>query len=406
MRKHIIKFFNLEGLWIEEMKEVPQENKTIIKVRSPRKKASCPYCGHPTTRVHQYRKRTVIHGFYHNKQVLLKATMRRFLCKRCRRTFTESLPGIDSKHYTKQCRRQIVDMLACSSFSRVAQKLKMSATTLIKFMRELMQEQEIMWPQRGEIHLGIDGHSFSGHDMVLTVTDVKRKRLLTVLADDSKQTLMRFLEDIPRQVRNRITIGCTDLESRLKNALKESVPEVTIVADKYHVLREGTACLNEVRTTIQQVEHPARIPKKLLEKPQEKLTPDQKKRLEAIWEKYEDDHPSLKNAWIAKEKLREVYSASSYQVARFKLEKLIQWLKKCKARPLRVLRGTLKRWQVYILNYFKTDKRVTNAYTEGIHTKFKLIKRISFGFRNVRNYICKIMLGCLPLIWLLNHHQL
>jgi len=38
----------------------------------------------------------------------------------------------------------------------------------------------------------------------------------------------------------------------------------------------------------------------------------------------------------------------------------------------------LKRWSPYILNYF--DNRTTNAYTEGIHTKIKMIKRISLDF--------------------------
>jgi transposase len=54
----------------------------------------------------------------------------------------------------------------------------------------------------------------------------------------------------------------------------------------------------------------------------------------------------------------------------------------------------LKRWREPILNYFEDN--TTNAYTEGCNTKVKMLKRISFGLRNVEVYVRKVMLGFLP----------
>ncbi len=65
---------------------------------------------------------------------------------------------------------------------------------------------------------------------------------------------------------------------------------------------------------------------------------------------------------------------------------------------------TLKLWKENILNYF--NHYTTNAYTEGAHTKIKLMKRVSYGFRNIHNYIAKMMLAFLPLYWILNHHTI
>lgn len=59
----------------------------------------------------------------------------------------------------------------------------------------------------------------------------------------------------------------------------------------------------------------------------------------------------------------------------------------------------MERWSPYILNFF--DNRTTNAFAEGIHTKIKMIKRVSFGFRNVDIYIRKMLLCILPLAVLL-----
>jgi transposase len=59
---------------------------------------------------------------------------------------------------------------------------------------------------------------------------------------------------------------------------------------------------------------------------------------------------------------------------------------------------TLRGYSEYILNYF--DNHTTNAVTEGLHRKFKLIQRQAFGFRNPEVYIRRIMLAFLPLTML------
>nr|MBO2470001.1 hypothetical protein [Bacillota bacterium] len=50
--------------------------------------------------------------------------------------------------------------------------------------------------------------------------------------------------------------------------------------------------------------------------------------------------------------------------------------------------------------------RVSNGYTEGVHTKIKLLKRISYGFRNREIYVRKMLLAFMPLAWLTSHPQL
>ena len=56
---------------------------------------------------------------------------------------------------------------------------------------------------------------------------------------------------------------------------------------------------------------------------------------------------------------------------------------------------TLIRYKEEILNYFVY--RTTNAYTEGLHVRCKLVQRISCGFRNADVYIRKALLMLLPL---------
>ena len=62
---------------------------------------------------------------------------------------------------------------------------------------------------------------------------------------------------------------------------------------------------------------------------------------------------------------------------------------------------TWKSWEEQILNYFKN--KTTNGFTEGCHTMIKMMKRVSFGFRNINNYIAKMMLAFVPLFEVTNH---
>jgi transposase len=56
--------------------------------------------------------------------------------------------------------------------------------------------------------------------------------------------------------------------------------------------------------------------------------------------------------------------------------------------------NTLTRWKAPILDHFIS--RTTNAYAEGCHTKIKMLKRASHGFRNVEVYRRKMLLAFAP----------
>ena len=97
-----------------------------------------------------------------------------------------------------------------------------------------------------------------------------------------------------------------------------------------------------------------------------------------------------------KEKLRQFYALRSKKTAQTRLKDLIEIALLSDDAAMVQWGRTVQRWSPYILNFF--DSRTTNAYTESIHTKIKMIKRVSFGFRNVDIYIRKMLLCILPLM--------
>jgi hypothetical protein len=56
--------------------------------------------------------------------------------------------------------------------------------------------------------------------------------------------------------------------------------------------------------------------------------------------------------------------------------------------------NTLKHWREPTLNHF--DNHTTNGFTEGCHTKIKMLKRVSYGLKNVEVYWRKMLLEFVP----------
>jgi len=106
-------------------------------------------------------------------------------------------------------------------------------------------------------------------------------------------------------------------------------------------------------------------------------------------------YPSLREWYWTKEQLRRIYWAESKEKARELLVSLIRCQEASDDVAMNDWGRMLRRWQEYILNYF--NHKTTNAYTEGAHTKMKLIKRMSYGYRNVEVYIKKVLLSFIPI---------
>jgi len=180
------------------------------------------------------------------------------------------------------------------------------------------------------------------------------------------------------------------MDHMLLSAVKEKLPEASIVVDHFHVIHDANRRVDEARKIEQDV-YKVEIPRKLFLIGKEKLSKKQKQRVESIGQKY----PSLKEFYWMKEALRDFYRLKRKKTAEKRLKDLIEIAFLSDDAAMIQWGTTLKRWSQYILNYF--DRRTTNAYTEGIHTKIKMVKRISFGFRNVEVYVRKVLLSLLPL---------
>lgn len=394
MKKDIINCFNLKGLILDRM----EADKNIhLHIRNPRNILHCPKCEEKTKTVYDRRIRQILHSIFEDKKVLLVWKVRRFKCKHCQYVFTEPRPfGINQKRYDDHFANEVVKHLTTSNFKDTSKKYQISPPVLISILKERQKIQEL---PPGELRLNVDEHSFSGRDLKITIGEINSKKILAVLKNDDQKTLRQYFQTWPEEVKSRVKEVCIDMKHSYLTVLEETFPEAKMVTDRFHVVKEMVRQVEELRKIMQNKGRigDKRINRFLLARNREDLTADEQKRLKEIFEKNKK-FPALQNAYFVKEKVREIYQSRNKKEAERKFDVLISQLEQFEVGKIREMRDTLKRWKPYILNFF--ERRTTNAFIEGCHNKIKLLKRMSYGFRNFENYVLKITLAFAPFLFL------
>lgn len=394
---------NLQGILIDRVEVLDKEQEILVHCRSPRLMTTCPDCGRSTKKVHQRSIRKVKHGVMNYRQIILFLAVRRFKCKQCQKVFTESFPGISRDKTSANLKIEMLDWLRRNSFNFIGEQFKISPSTLVRYLLKMNGDISIDWATANITKLGIDEHSFRGKYLIITITDLSNKKLLAILKSDNQATLAQFIAQIPSKYRNRINEVCTDLRSSYKPVIEKMLPQAILTADRFHVGLLARRALDDIRTIVQDEASGSRINlKKILWKNGDQLSENEQVKLATIFKKYEN-FPVLKEAYTIKEQIIQMYYTHSEEEALKRFKNIIMLLETSSdSCYLATMRRTLKKWKIPILNYFKY--RTTNGFTEGCHTKIKMMKRVSYGFKNIDNYIAKMTLAFLPLIWILNYH--
>lgn len=395
MKQDIKKLLNLQNVWVDGW-EIG-EKEIIVRIRNPRKCCMCPHCTNSARRVHQHTTRRIKHSIWQSRKVVLHLKVRRFYCRHCQKAFTEYVPGIDRRRTTDNFRKLLLKDLARNSLHWVEKINEISPQVLYSVLKENHEKiRGINWEEQGEnFVMGVDEHSYRGRNLVLTVTNITKKKLLMVGRDDRLTTLSGFLQKADQK---RISEVCIDMKMGYRNTIERELPKAKITVDKFHVIAYANRNLDEVRSII--LTKQGYNVRRVLFKGKEKLSEKEKMKLEILFKKLEK-FPSLYQAYFIKEKLRDFYRLRNKKEARKKLATIIMFCENSQSKYMRVFGKTLFRWKENILNYF--DNYSTNAFTEGVHTKIKMIKRVSFGFRNIDNYIAKVSLAFLPFLMLMQH---
>lgn len=407
MSKSITSLLGIQGWFKTE--DIKEEEKTIhLFLKQLRKTAVCPKCGKRTeTGYDRQPLRSILHTTIGSKLLFLHIAPRRFVCP-CnpQKPFRENFTGIKERRTTtEKFDRELISHLSGQSFKTVERKLSLTYSAVKTRLLEAVDPTKVRWDLLSnlpEIHLGLDGHHLVNKKFVETIAEVKQRIPLGILPDIKKQAVKEALLTCPVYLKPSIKSAAVDMDEKTINALKEVFPDILIVIDHYHVIQDANRRMDSARRIEQEIINLARARKgfgrmeiagNLLRKAREHLNGKrgEKEYLEVFLTRYS----RLKIWYVCKERLRDVYKAKDGNEGRQLLESLILTMRTSDDIELNLWGKTLIRYKEEILNYFVY--RTTNAYTEGLHVRCKLVQRISCGFRNAEVYIRKALLVLLPL---------
>jgi transposase len=183
------------------------------------------------------------------------------------------------------------------------------------------------------------------------------------------------------------------------NAIRDELPEATVVLDAFHVVKLAGQALDEVRRRVQQAtlkrrghkDDPLYKIRRTLLTGVEHLTNKQRQRL-SKYLPVGDPDGEVELAWQVYQRVRSIYHADSPAAGRQIAQKVIDTLHTCPIPEVKRLGKTMRRWREEILAYFATGG-VSNGGTEAINGVIEKTRRLAHGFRNFTNYRIRILLA-------------
>ena len=225
-----------------------------------------------------------------------------------------------------------------------------------------------------------------------------RARLLDLVPGRSGKAYSDWLDQRGDAFRAGVKVATLDPFQGYKNAIDDQLEDAVAVLDAFHVVKLGTAAVDECRRRVQQetLGHrgrkgdPLYAIANLLRAGAEKLTDRQ-------WARFDkaiavnETHLQVRLAWSCAQQLRAAYHHADPVEGRKIALKVLESFPTCPVPEIARLGRTLTRWREALLAYF-TTARSSNGGTEAVNGLIELHRRVARGFRNRDNYRLRMLL--------------
>lgn len=377
----------------------------VITVESTRQWAICPRCGEKTLEFHGFgRQLRLRHLPILGRPVIIELRPKRFRCPVCddHPTTTQKLDWYDERSpHTKAYDQWLLLCLIGSTISDVARKERLSYD-LVEGAVDRQVATEVNWEEIESLEiLGLDEIALKkGHrDFVVPVTTRDtdgQLKLLGVLPNRRRETVEKFLRQIPEHLRPTVREVCTDMYEGYTGAVEEVLPQASIVVDRFHVAKAYRECADQLRKEVQR-ELKAELSETeyealkgtmwLFRRDPQDLEKEESERLGLLFE----CAPDLKQAYDLREELTAIFEAGhSKESGKAAIE---DWQDRVRESGLRCFDSfltTLGNWMNEITNYFVS--RLTSGFVEGFNNKIKVLKRRCYGITNLKHLYQRLCL--------------
>ena len=345
--------------------------------------AVCIHCGAASLVRYGHREQLIHDLPIHGKRVGISIDTRRYRCKNCSKTFYEHLPAVDEKRrMTTRLVNWLGEQSTRKTFAQLAEEIGVSNMTVKAVFDDYSAKLGAVLRIATPEFMGIDEiHLIRRPRAVFTNTKGSDPAggclVIEMLSNRDKKTVVRYLSGLPD--RERILCVTIDMWRPYRDAVREVLPDASVVVDKFHVLKMANAALDHVRKSVGAV-MTARQRRTLMKDRKLLLMRPKDLRPEAAFmlSGWLRNLPELEAAYHAKEAFYALYDAESKEEALRLQRRWESGLATETKTAYQPLITAFHNWQEEILAYF--DWGLTNACAESANNLIRVANRMGRGY--------------------------
>ena len=327
------------------------------------------------------------------KTVFIEFNIPRIECLACGIVRQVKIGFADARRsYTKTFERYALDLSQHMTIQDVAKHLDVSWDTIKDIQKRFLQKRFSKPKLKHLKQIAIDEISIGkGHHYLTVVLDLVTGAVVFVGDGKGSDALIAFWKRL-KACKANVEAVAIDMSPAYIRAVKDNLPNATIVFDHFHIIKMFNDKLSEFRRDLQhQVKDTAqqRVLKGtrwlLLKNPENlKQQTNERQRLETALEL----NKPLATAYYMKEDLRQLWNQKNQTKAKSFLN---DWIERAKSSEIKMLinfADTLKNHKNGILAYYQYP--ISTGPLEGTNNKIKTLQRQAYGFRDRHFFKLKI----------------
>jgi transposase len=265
--------------------------------------------------------------------------------------------------------------------------LKMSASTLSDQLHRIITRVRADHKIRGIVTLGVDEISYlKGRKFATIVYDLDRSCVVWVGKGKGREAIDKFFQEkLTEGQKSRIKWASCDMSRAYIEGIKANCPNVTLVIDRFHVVKALNAAVDEVR-----------------KEEWRKLGADDRKAIKGLrWmlgmhsnnrtkkhsrflNSLASSNRRIHRAWVLKDEFEHFWNYCYVGSAKQFLKRWMTAALKSRIPSLKEFVGTLRNHFDDIITFIK--RPLTNAVGEGLNRVIKIVKNRASGFRGLDSF--------------------
>ena len=363
----------------------------------------CPCCGciNENTIIKKGTRNSLIKINKHAElTTYLDLTKQRYKCKNCNKKFYATTLEVDYRcHISNQVKLAILNCakeMMCKSL--IARLYNVSDNT-VQSIFDTVFYNDTVYKDFLPKAICIDEFTFKKKTYAFNICNAKNGKTIDLVLDRTTNNLDKYFSHYTEKARKRVKFVVMDMYSPYIDLIKKWFPNAKIIIDLFHIVQLLTKSLNKTRINVMNENKDDRNKFKRYWRFILKSRFDLDT---STWNKFRCfknlmTETDVVDYFLSKDKFFEnsydVYQDILYHLQHRNYEgfnKVVNKEYKDISKQIQITLNTLKKYSKYIKNTLEYS--YSNGVMERNNNTCKLIKRISFGFRNFRNMKSRIMI--------------